>query len=123
MSVTTTANAQTHSLRAVLADYDLHHTPATDPLDTTLNSHPSPNSSASHSNPESWPTNERRVPPYRPINTELDQTQRRVFQNAIERAFVTVMFSGVFLESTASKLWRNTFGRFWNVGYNVGGEW
>ncbi|OAG05559.1 uncharacterized protein CC84DRAFT_1145034 [Paraphaeosphaeria sporulosa] len=123
MSVTTTANAQTYNLRAVLADYDLHHTPETDPLDTTLNVHPSPNSPLSHSNPADWPTNERRVPPYRPINTELDQTQRRVYQNGVERAFVAVMFSGVFLESTASKLWRNTFGRFWNVGYNIGGEW
>ncbi|KAF2446289.1 hypothetical protein P171DRAFT_512098 [Karstenula rhodostoma CBS 690.94] len=123
MSVTTTANAQTYNLRAVLTDYDLHHTPATDPLDTTLIAHPAPNSPSSRSNPAHWPTDERRVPPYRPVNTALDQTQRRVYQNGVERAFVTVMFTGVYLQSTASKLWRNTFGRFWNVGYKIGGEW
>ena len=97
MSVTTTANAQTYNLRALLADYDLHHTPATDPLDTSLNAHPAPSSS----NPSHWPTDGRRVPAYRPVNTQLDQSQRRVFQNNIERAFVAVMFSGVFLESVS----------------------
>jgi hypothetical protein len=101
MSVTTTANAQTYNLRTVLADYDLHHTPATDPLDTTLNVHPSPNSS--HSNPANWPTDERRVPPYRPVNTALDQTQRRVFQNRVEQTFVIVMFTGVYLEAVSKR--------------------
>lgn len=102
MSVTTTANAQTYNLRAVLADYDLHHTPATDPLDSTLNAHPVPNSPSSHSNPANWPTDGRRVPPYRPVNTQLDQSQRRVYQNGIEQTFVGVMFTGVFLESVSS---------------------
>lgn len=100
MSVTTTSNAQTYNIRATLADYDLHHTPETDPFDASLNSHPPPNSSRIE-NPASWPTDERRVPPYRPINTELDQTQRRVYQNGVERTFVTVMFTGVFLESVS----------------------
>lgn len=102
MSVTTTSNTQTYNIRTVLADYDLHHTPATDPLDTTLNAHPSPNP-LPQSNPADWPTNERRVPPYRPVNTELDHSQRRVYQNGIERTFITVMFSGVFLESVSGK--------------------
>jgi hypothetical protein len=103
MSVTTTSNTQTYNLRATLADYDLHHTPATDPLDTTLNVHPSPDCSPNN-NPPNWPTDERRVPPYRPINTELDQSERRVYQNGVERTFVTVMFTGVWLESVSRNL-------------------
>ncbi|KAF1971863.1 hypothetical protein BU23DRAFT_469978 [Bimuria novae-zelandiae CBS 107.79] len=122
MSVTAASNAQTYSLHSALADYEIHHTSATDPLDPTLNAHPLPDSSR-YSNPANWPTDERRVPPYRPINTELDQSERRVYQNGVERAFVTVMFSGVFLEATASKIWRATLGRVWNVEYKIGGEW
>ncbi|KAF1962603.1 hypothetical protein CC80DRAFT_570659 [Byssothecium circinans] len=119
MSVTTTANPQTYNLQRVLADYDLHHTPETTPLDTTLNIHPSP-PSASPRNPPNWPTDERRVPPYRPVNTDLVQSERRVYQNGIERSFVTVMFMGVFLEAV---VWHTTLGRFWDIGYARGGEW
>jgi len=99
MSVTTTSNAQTYNIRAVLADYDLHHTPETTPLDTALNAHPS--TCSSPFNPPNWTTDERRVPPYRPVNMNLDQSQRRVYQNGVERAFVNVMFTGVQIESVS----------------------
>lgn len=102
MSVTTTSNAQTYNLRTVLADYSIHHTPETDPLDTSLNTHPSP--SSAQQNPPHWPTDQRRVPSYRPVNTQLDQSQRRVFMNGAERAFVNVMFSGVLLEAVSARL-------------------
>lgn len=95
MSVTTTANPVTYSLQTVLADYDLHHTE--EEVDTSLNAHPAP--AGSNDNPGSWPTEHRRVPAYRPINTELDQSERRVYLSGVEQAFVTVMFTGVFLES------------------------
>jgi hypothetical protein len=121
MSVTTTANPQTYNLRTVLADYELHHSPETEPLDTSLNAHPTP--SSSHSNPSYWPIDARRVPDYRPVNRNLDQNERRVYQNGIERAFVGVMFTGVWLEATLSKAWRTTFGRVWDVAYGKGGEW
>ncbi|CAN9253505.1 unnamed protein product [Alternaria alternata] len=101
MSVTTTANPIHYNLEAVLADYDLHHT---EELDTSLNAHPAPPTSSttsqSQQNPSDWPTEHRRVPAYRPINTELDQSERRVYLNGIEQAFVGVMFTGVFLESS-----------------------
>jgi hypothetical protein len=102
MSVTTTANPIHYNLEAVLADYDLHHT---EELDTSLNAHPAPTSSGtaeSQHNPSDWPTEHRRVPAYRPINRELDQSERRVYLNGIEQAFVGVMFTGVFLESVSS---------------------
>jgi hypothetical protein len=138
MSVTTTANPIHYTLESVLADYHLHHT---EELDTSLNTHPAPSSSQTPRTPSDWPTEHRRVPAYRPVNTELDQSERRVYLNGIERAFVGVMFTGVFLESvgvqmcdcmtkvvligvqTVAQLWRSTLGRVWNVGYKVGGEW
>jgi hypothetical protein len=100
MSVTTTANPITYNLQTVLADYDLHHTE--EELDTSLNAHPAPNTS--QANPSSWPTEHRRVPEFRPINRELDQSERRVFQNGIEQVFVGVMFTGVFLESVSTNI-------------------
>ena len=99
MSVTTTANPATYQTQAVLADYDLHHSNSGEPLDTTLNAHPS--SAPNAQSPGDWPTEHRRVPAYRPVNTELDQNERRVYLNPIERAFVGVMFTGVFLESVS----------------------
>ncbi|KAF2021435.1 hypothetical protein BU24DRAFT_487857 [Aaosphaeria arxii CBS 175.79] len=120
MSVTTTANPATYQIRTVLADYDLHHSGSTD---TLLNDHPAPSNINNSGNPPHWTTDHRRVPAYRPVNTELDQSQRRVYSSGIERAFITVMFSGVFLEASAAKLWRYTLGRAWDVRYNIGGEW
>ncbi|KAF3004382.1 hypothetical protein E8E13_010008 [Curvularia kusanoi] len=118
MSVTTTSNPLTYASAAVLRDYDLTH--STDELDTSLNEHPAP---SSPSNPAHWPADHRRVPEYRPINTQLDQSERRVYLNPIERMFVATMFTGVFLQSTASKAWRATAGKVWGVGYKLGGEW
>ena len=98
MSVTTTANPATYTLQATLTDYNLYHSESQNsPLDTSLNAHPA----SVAQNPSTWPHDHRRVPPYRPVNTELDQSQRRVYQNGIERAFVGVMFTGVFLEAVS----------------------
>lgn len=103
MSVTTTANPRTYNIAATLADYDLHHSDSSVPeLNTSLNPHPSTAESTSSQliqNPTHWPTDHRRVPHYRPINTEMDQSERRVYQNGIERTFVGVMFTGVLLEA------------------------
>ncbi|CAO2657353.1 Nn.00g034790.m01.CDS01 [Neocucurbitaria sp. VM-36] len=121
MSVTTTTNPIHYNLHSTLADYELHHSNATEELDTSLNQHPAP--SIQTQNPSDWPTEHRRVPAYRPVNTELDQGERRVYQNNFERVFLAVMFTGVFMESTASKVWRASLGKVWNVGYKLGGEW
>lgn len=110
MSVTTTSNPLTYASAAVLRDYELSHSDSNEPLDTSLNAHPTPSSRSS--NPADWPTEHRRVPAYRPVNTELDQGERRVYQNPIERAFITVMFTGVFLESVSAAS---------SVGIDLGG--
>ena len=101
MSVTTTSNPITYASAAVLRDYELTH--SNEELDTSLNTHPAPapNGSQESNSPATWPSEHRRVPAYRPINTELDQSERRVYQNPIERAFIGTMFSGVFLQSVS----------------------
>lgn len=103
MSVTTTANPTHYSLETVLTDYHLHHSEEEHELDTSLNTHPAP--AGSGQNPASWPTEHRRVPVYRPVNTELDQSERRVYLSGVEQVFVGVMFTGVFLESVSSNYW------------------
>ena len=102
MSVTTTSNPVTYASAAVLRDYELTHSSSSDsePLDTSLNNHPPP-PHLSQSNPAHWPTDHRRVPEYRPVNAQLDQSERRVYQNSIERAFLITMFTGVYLESVS----------------------
>jgi hypothetical protein len=99
MSVTTTANPLTYTLQSTLADYDLHHSDTPDSsIDQSLNAHPTP---PTHGTPSSWPTEHRRIPEYRPVNTELDQSERRVFLSPVEQAFVGVMFTGVYLQSVS----------------------
>jgi hypothetical protein len=106
MSATTTDNPITYAtINAALRDYDLYHSDASSSTSPTARVAPPPEP---HPLPRvvgaapTWDTTHRRVPPYRPINTELDQSVRRVYQNQIERAFVTVMFTGVFIEAVCT---------------------
>lgn len=99
MSVTLTSNPLTYASAAVLRDYELTHSGSDGPLETSLNAHPE--STSRSNNPVDWPTEHRRIPAYRPVNMELDQSERRVYQNPIERAFITTMFTGVYLQSVS----------------------
>jgi hypothetical protein len=94
MSVTTTENPVTYSLAGTLRDYELHRSQPEDEQTEELNEHPAPANTPS-SNPPDWPTDHRRVPPYRPTNTELDHSTRRVYLNNGERAFIQMMFFGL----------------------------
>lgn len=47
------------------------------------------------SNPPNWDNDHRGVPPYRPINRELDRSQRPLGGNPVGDAFVFTMFTGV----------------------------
>ncbi|KAH9868344.1 hypothetical protein J1614_007416 [Plenodomus biglobosus] len=97
-TTTTTASPLTHQIQHLLSYYELTHSPNHEE-DTNSTQTTSPNPSSQAPNPSDWPTEHRRVPAYRPVNTELDQSARRVYQNGIERAFLTLMFTGVFLQS------------------------
>lgn len=100
MTSTMVENPQIHDGH-ILADYDLHHSDSgpTTSLDATLNEHlKTKSANERHLN---WPRDHRRIPSYRAVNTELDQSQRRVYQNRIEQTFIGVMFTGVLLESVS----------------------
>ncbi|KAF3770721.1 hypothetical protein M406DRAFT_35761 [Cryphonectria parasitica EP155] len=109
-----------------LRDYDVHL--STDPSAAA----PPPNSDhqprasqqRSHSNPPNWNGAHRGVPPHRPVNRDLDFSQRPWNGQLVGDAFVFTMFTGVFTIWNLNWLWRNTGGR-WNnrlFRYKVGGE-
>lgn len=50
-------------------------------------------------NPQTWPSDFRLVPPYRPINRNLDQAERPYGANMLEFTFITVMLAGVRMQS------------------------
>ncbi|POS76088.1 hypothetical protein DHEL01_v205518 [Diaporthe helianthi] len=124
MSVTTIDNPVTTAVsRAVLQDYDIHLTgdDSVAPPDSD-NRPPQPASTAA--NPPGWGTEHRGVPPHRPINTQLDVTQRPVGGNPVGDVFVTTMFTGVVINTYVRWLWTNTGGRINDkiFHYKVGGE-
>jgi len=119
MSATETATIRPSTLSAALQDYNLHHsgiTTAEGERDTTAQT--------PVENPPGWDYTHRRVPPYRPVDTRLDQSQRRVYHNRAEQVFISVMFTGVLVNATAAKWWRSTGGRVNDriFRYPVGGE-
>lgn len=118
-----------------LADYELHHsnTPASNSLPgpaattspTRLNGRAVGSHRQQHQqqelrdeenssihlalhNPPGWPTNHRRIPSYRPINRELDQSLRRVYTSNGERAFLTVMFGGLQINVVSNSILKTT---------------
>ncbi|KAK3940756.1 hypothetical protein QBC46DRAFT_449280 [Diplogelasinospora grovesii] len=70
-----------------------------------------PSSQPPIENPLGWDTEHRQVPPYRPVNTELDRDQRPWGSNGVESAFVFTMLHGVWLKATVNWLWRKTGGK------------
>jgi hypothetical protein len=107
MSVTTTDNPVTTAVpRAVLQDYDVHltgdHAPPPNP-----DRRPSQPASTA-ANPPGWDAEHRGVPPYRPINTQLDLAQRPLGGNPVGDVFVTTMFTGVFINTVSNHTGRGT---------------
>lgn len=100
MSVTTVDNPITTAVsRAVLSDYDVHltgHETVAPP-----NSDSRPQQTPEVANPPDWDTEHRGVPPYRPINRDLDLTQRPLGGNPVGDVFVTTMFTGVFTNAVS----------------------
>ncbi|KAL2814217.1 hypothetical protein BDW59DRAFT_167281 [Aspergillus cavernicola] len=74
--------------------------------------------------PPGWPDDYRRIPPHRPINRHLDQSQRRVYTSLGERAFLTIMFTGLEMNVIANRLWKVTGERLSEnlFTYKLGGE-
>jgi len=61
--------------------------------------------------PPGWYDQHRQVPPYRPVNRNLDLADRPWGSNGIESTFVYLMMNGCWLQGIASWLWRGTGGR------------
>ncbi|RSL71452.1 hypothetical protein CEP54_001317 [Fusarium duplospermum] len=122
MSTTTTTESVTglngnwHS--NVLADYELHHSQS---QSCETGTQPAP---AASQIDRQWDTEHRRVPPYRAINRNRDQSEVRVYTSNVERAFITVMFTGLHINAGAAQYWRASFGRLTDrvFRYQVGGE-
>lgn len=131
----------THGVLRLLADYDLHvsgeHEPDQEQHNAAL-AQEDPSTEEARAaeregeeqvtqveNPAWWPTNHNNVPPYRPVNYNLDRSQRPAGQNTFEFVFINGMLTGVCAVSGTSKLWRATFGRIAPkiFHYKVGGEW
>lgn len=98
---TLTSTTESHARLRVVgypSDYDLYHSNNSPSLVTENNNELLSTSQRSpdvnRETPE-WPNHYRRVPPYRPVNHDLDQGERRVYTSGAERAFITMMFLGV----------------------------
>ncbi|KAI9732764.1 MAG: hypothetical protein M1834_003702 [Cirrosporium novae-zelandiae] len=121
MSVTTTANPTTqHSLR-ILADYEVKHTGDNTNAAPPPNSHPSSTAPL----PANWPRNYRRVPPPRPINTNLSLEDRPAGHGAAEFVFIQTMLGGCWVLGNVNSLWRATGGKINSniFRYEIAGEW
>ncbi|KAJ5240512.1 uncharacterized protein N7469_002103 [Penicillium citrinum] len=128
---------------SIISDYDIHYSfsekPHTSPhtskvvtvagyvrreaqpdgFDPTLAPHPLVPYSVS--NPNWWQKAYRRVPDYRPVNKNLDREQRR--QSPLFQAVGWFMIAGCSMIANWSSIWRNTAGRFTDIGIGqVGGE-
>lgn len=101
---TLTSTTETNARLRVVgypSDYDLHHSNnSPSPLSNdneTQNELSSTSQRPAEVNSEGpeWPDHYRRIPPYRPVNRNLEQGERRVYTSGAERAFITMMFIGV----------------------------
>ena len=94
MSTTTTIT--TEQLNEALNDYKIHLTGDSSRVSAPVKTE---HHTASFVNPPSWPTDHYRIPPHRPVNRYLDLEQRPLGDNAMETAFLVVMFTGVVLNA------------------------
>ncbi|KAL6243408.1 hypothetical protein RBB50_009400 [Rhinocladiella similis] len=127
MSVTTTSNVVSTNVLHLLADYEIHQTGTPESA-----SHPNPqpvelntgSDRQSDNNPPWWDRNHRRVPPYRPLNQNLDLEERPDGINTVERLFIFTMLNGVGINAGIARLWRLSGGRFKDriFRYRIGGE-
>jgi hypothetical protein len=79
-------------LQGVLEDYKIHLT----------GEHPSSEQSEATTvvtNPPGWPTDHRRVPNHRPVDKNRDVDSRPNGENAFEKVFLIIMFTGVVMNA------------------------
>lgn len=99
-AMSTTATTSKQALDHVLADYEIRLTGTGAAAQGRISPEavsPLPEVQRDANTPPDWPTDHRRVPPYRPIDHSLDPAERIVYSNGVERAFITTMFFGLRL--------------------------
>jgi hypothetical protein len=89
---TSTININSPAVLRLLADYDLTHTGGEEDGEVQP---PNSQPEVQRENPSWWPTNYNDIPPYRPINYNLDREQRPWARPGIETAFAFTMLNGV----------------------------
>lgn len=96
-NLTMSTTTVTHStVQDVLSDYTIRLTgdnPASQTPQTTTN--------YSNTNPPDWPSDRRRVPDYQPIDRNRGPEERPNGDNAGERIFLSLMFTGVVLNAVS----------------------
>ena len=107
MSVTTTQNPRTYGIVRTLADYELHHSKEEEEQSVNeVNTQPPSSEHAQRplgSSPV-WETQYRRVPPYRPVDPELDFDSRNITLNRVETFFIFNMFGGISMVEVSNLL-------------------
>ena len=105
-TITTTAESTfQHGLQAALLNYEIHHSraPPAEEAARDLRVHDEP-STSTHPLPVAWDVPHRRVPPFRATNRERDQGEVRVYTSGAERVFISIMFTGVFVNAVSETL-------------------
>jgi len=113
------------TIRETLRVYDIHETGREEtPEPGTRQTQSSSEASAPRSDPN-WPSDWRRVPPYRESSRTHRVADRAAGQTNAEGVMVVAMFTGVWFYSHVNRLWRMTGGRLDDkiMRYKVGGEW
>ncbi|PYH48925.1 uncharacterized protein BP01DRAFT_353231 [Aspergillus saccharolyticus JOP 1030-1] len=120
-AITTTPSTTRVGTLSVLSDYELHHSGAT----TSSPSLDSTDSTTPSAPPTNWPTDHRRVPAYRPVNRNQNQSERPAGANGAEYVFIQTMLHGVWLNAVVSRIWHATGGKINDkiFHYEIGGEW
>jgi hypothetical protein len=111
-----TTLGSTGSIRLVPSDYDIFTTHSQSP-ESSEQAIPDPHEDSgrleaeqSLMNPSSWPTDHRRVPPYRPINRNLDRSVRPAGHNLALFVFINTMLGGCHILAVVLRDSRLTVG-------------
>jgi len=100
MSVTTTdTTISPQVLLRTLGDYELHHSGLPAPPPNERNDARGGEALSNVENPPDWIVDERRVPPYRPINYEINLAERPGGANLVERMFIAILLNGTALNA------------------------
>ncbi|EXJ74259.1 uncharacterized protein A1O5_02555 [Cladophialophora psammophila CBS 110553] len=114
------------TVRETLRAYDIHHTGSDETLEPPTEQTQNQPQEGPVSQPGSnWPSDWRRIPPYRPSSRSHRVSDRPAGLDRVEGTMVIVMFTGVWTYGNLNRLWRATVGK-WNnsiMRYKIGGEW